>query len=129
MTLQIKQRSDSLGAAASLFCIIHCAATPFVFVAQTYAATCSEFSPLWWQIIDYLFLVISFAAIYETTKRTSLNWIRPCFWVCWTVLLLVIINEKFTLISIVGAIKYLPAFLLVLLHLYNQRNTVDNCAV
>ena len=46
-------KADTVGAAASFLCMIHCVATPFLFVAQACASTCCSAAPTWWRAIDF----------------------------------------------------------------------------
>lgn len=118
----IKQQSDWFGAAASALCLIHCLATPFIFVAKTCSsAACCHSSPLWWSAIDGLFAVVSFAAICWTAQRTQLRWMIPLLYGVWGLLMLVLLNDKLGWYTM-GAWAYVPALLLVALHLYNHRH-------
>ena len=49
---------DSIGIIASTLCTIHCIVTQFIFIARACTATCCSDAPLWWLMIDYLFLII-----------------------------------------------------------------------
>ena len=72
-----KQKPDILGALASSLCLIHCIATPFIFIAQSSVAICChEETPFWWKSIDYVFLVISFFAIFWSVKTTTNDFIK-----------------------------------------------------
>lgn len=125
-----KNNSDTLGALASGLCLIHCVATPFLFIAQTCSATCCETAPTWWKAIDYIFIVISFFAVYWSSKHSSKTWIINALWISWVLLFLALLNEKFTLVELPETSIYLPAIVLVLLHLYNKkycRCTKDVC--
>ena len=68
----ILQKPDRLGILASTLCLIHCVASPFLFIAQTCSTTCCKATPIWWKTIDYLFSIISFFAIRRSTQ-VSLN--------------------------------------------------------
>ena len=92
--ISVKQNADTFGAFASTLCLIHCVATPFVFIAQSCTKTCCSATPVWWQSVDYLFLGISFLAIKKSTKETSSNWMKPALWLSWGLLLLIILNES-----------------------------------
>jgi hypothetical protein len=81
MQLTIIKKSDVLGVLASGLCLIHCIATPFIFVAQTCSASCCSVAPTWWSTIDYVFLGISFFAIYWSVQNTSKNWIKYALWI------------------------------------------------
>jgi len=113
--------ADTLGVIASGLCFIHCVLTPLLFVAQTCSATCCSAAPLWWKWVDYFFLIISFIAVYQSTKVTAKNWMKNALWLSWGALLLMILNENITWLVVPKYIVYLPAFALIALHLYNQR--------
>lgn len=115
------QKSDTLGAAASAICLVHCIATPFIFLAHTTTACCDVSAPIWWKAIDYIFLVVSFFAVYRSTKTTSKSFIKPALWISWGCLFFVIINEKIELIHINEYLHYIPALALVTLHIYNLK--------
>jgi len=125
-------RSDSIGALASGLCLIHCIATPFIFLAQTCSAICCDTAPAWWTSIDFLFIGISFFAVYRSAKNTSKIWMSTTLWISWIALCLVILNEKLALISLPESTIYIPAIALVLLHLYNRKYCQckdDTCCV
>ena len=115
------QKPDNLGALASGLCLIHCIATPFVFIVQSCSLTCCEKAPSWWSSIDYLFVIISFFAIYRSTKTTTRYWIKPALWFTWTLLLFVILNEKYAWLNLHENAIYFPALLLIGLHLFNRK--------
>ncbi|WP_299665834.1 MerC domain-containing protein [uncultured Polaribacter sp.] len=128
----LKQKSDILGTFASSLCLVHCIATPFIFVAQTSLATCCKTTANWWGFIDIFFLTISFYAIYWSTKSTTVKWIQFALWLSWCLLTIIIVNEKLALFSIPEIAIYFPAFALVILHLYNRKYckcNVDKCCV
>ena len=117
----LTQKSDSLGALASALCLVHCLATPLIFVAQSCSLTCCSASPTWWQFIDYFFVVISFLAIFRSVKTTTSTWIKPALWISWSLLVLCIVNEKMNWFYLNDNLVYVPALLLVGLHLYNKK--------
>ncbi|MDN6342319.1 MAG: MerC domain-containing protein, partial [Lactococcus lactis] len=99
----------------------HCVATPFLFIVQSCSiAGCSD-TPVWWQIIDYIFLVISFFAVYRSTQTTVSKWIKPALWMSWGLLCFIIINEIIIWFSIPEYGIYIPAVALIVLHLYNRK--------
>ena len=109
---------DSIGILASSLCMIHCLGTPFLFVAKACAATCCSEAPIWWKVIDYLFLIISFIAIYLLSGNMK-KILKIAFWSTWTILLVTILNETFDLLYIPQNFIYFPAISIVLLHFYN----------
>lgn len=109
-----------VGAVASGLCILHCVATPFLFLASSYAAASIE-KPVWWQSIDYFFLLISFLAIRRSAQTSSRRWVGVVMLLVWIFLLLAIGNETLELLALPELVVYIPAFGLIGLHLYNQR--------
>lgn len=114
-------KTNKVGIMASALCMVHCFATPFIFIAKSCSATCCEASPIWWSSMDYLFLVVSLFAIHQSTKKTSNTWITYAMWTSWFSLLTILLNENIQLFSIVESAIYLPAITLVILHIYNLR--------
>jgi len=114
-------KPDILGALASSICLVHCIATPFIFIAQTCSATCCETSPSWWNWIDYLFLLISYFAVYQSTKNSLNSIIKYALWSSWALFSMTIINERLHFIHLPEYVKYIAGFLLVILHLYNLK--------
>ena len=110
---------DSIGIIASTLCIIHCIATPLLFVVKACSATCCAEAPIWWQLVDYLFLIISFIAIYFICKNLSIQWLKISFWSAWIVLLLTILNHTFEIVSLPEYFIYIPAATIIILHFYN----------
>ena len=125
-------KTDYVGALASLLCLLHCMATPFLFVVKTCSNTCCVDAPIWWKAIDYLFVVISFFSVYYATKGGTKNWLRVALWSTWMVLLLTILNEAFNIASIPEKFIYIPSLIIVVLHLYNynyRKCTGTDCCV
>jgi hypothetical protein len=112
---------DLFGALASSLCLVHCAATPFLFIAKACSSTCCADSPIWWQAIDYLFIVVSFVAIYFATKKSTKTWIQTAFWGSWILLLFTLLAETFELGLFSKSFIYVPAFAIVGLHFYNLK--------
>lgn len=116
-----KPNPNSVGALASSLCLIHCIATPFLFLAQTCTATCCTSTPVWWATIDFLFIGMSYFAIYWSVKNSINSWIKYALWTSWVFLCLVILNEKIGLLTVPETSIYIPAIALILLHLYNRK--------
>ncbi|MEM6964645.1 MAG: MerC domain-containing protein, partial [Bacteroidota bacterium] len=130
--IKLDRKSDSLGILASSLCMIHCLATPLIFVVQACTASCCEAGPWWWRMIDYVFLVVSIAAIYHSAKTTTLRWMPMAMYICWGALAVVILNEGMQFLPIPHLFIYVPAFSLVFLHLYNRKYCqceMEDCCV
>ncbi|MDG1841925.1 MAG: MerC domain-containing protein [Crocinitomicaceae bacterium] len=114
-------KSNGVGVMASSICLVHCMATPFLFFAQACSASCCNTAPLWWQIVDYVFLVVSFFAVYHSSKTTSNTIIATCLWISWVGMFFVILNERIQLFYQSEYSLYIPALCLIILHLINRR--------
>ena len=114
-------KTDFIGASASLLCLIHCVATPFLFLAKSCSDICCAETPIWWKTIDYLILLISFIAIYRSTKTSNSTPIKWLLWISWISLALIVLNESVNLVDINKNIILIPALALVILHLYNLK--------
>ena len=113
-------KSDITGAIASILCLVHCVLTPVFFI--TYSSSCHAETPLWWNSIDILFLIISFFAILKSTQTTSSQIIKLIFWVAWIILSIIIINEKLEWIPDVSEnYLYFTAIFLAITHMYNLK--------
>ncbi len=115
------RKYDSLGALASGLCMIHCIATPFLFIASACTVSCCSTTPLWWQWIDYAFLGISLFAVINVSKSSANNFIKYGLCISWMGLFLFLLNAKFLWFSLSINLKYIPALSLVSLHIYNLR--------
>ncbi|WP_291724081.1 MerC domain-containing protein [Bernardetia sp.] len=112
-------KPDAMGALASTMCLIHCIATPFIFVAHSCAMSCCEVTPIWWKWIDYFFLVISFLSIYQSTRTSSNDFVKYGLWINWVILLVVLVNESLEIFALPKITIYVVALSLASLHLYN----------
>jgi MerC mercury resistance protein. len=88
------RKPDTIGAIVSTLCVVHCLLTPLLFVAQSYTATHSHEAPFWWKNLDYLFILISIIAVYESTKKSTNKLIKAGLWMSWIMLFLLILNEN-----------------------------------
>ena len=120
-TIKNRFSADNIGMASSSLCLIHCIITPFIFIAQACAVSCCANSPFWWRAIDFVFLVISFVAVYFAAKISSKKWVKVTFYVLFGFLSFFIINEHAGNLRLQRIFLYIPAFLLFALHLYNKR--------
>lgn len=115
----IIKNSDQIGAVSSGLCMLHCFATPFLFLSQSSLIFISLDFTLPWFIINYIFLFISFIAIYYSVKNSSNRFIRISLYLFWAVLSGLIINESLGILSIPETATYLSASSLICLHIYN----------
>lgn len=118
---QLSSKSDIVGALASGFCLVHCLATPILFIAQAKWVGHSLAHPQWWGLLDLVFLGISFAAVWWSVKATSKKWMRVALWLSWVVLALIVFNERFSWFQLMEEAIYIPTAALIFLHLYNRK--------
>ena len=120
MKLIIKN-SDRIGALSSGLCMLHCLATPFLFLSQSSLIFISVDFTLTWFILNYIFLLISFIAVYYSVKNSANIFIRIFLYLFWALLSVLIINESLEIFSIPEAATYFSASSLICLHIYNLR--------
>ena len=113
------RKPETIGAIVSTLCVVHCLLTPLLFVAQSYTATHSHEARFWWKNLDYLFILISIIAVYESTKKSTNKLIKAGLWMSWIMLFLLILNEKLVWIELDEIITYCVALTLSMLHIYN----------
>lgn len=114
-------KSDSLGAVLGSLCLIHCIVTPFLFVAQACSSSCCDESPVWWQSMDYIFLALSFFAVYYSGRKSNKTIVKFALWISWLGLFVTVMNEKLAIVTLPEIYKHIIALTLVTLHLYNQK--------
>ena len=116
----VMNNSDTIGIFTSLICSIHCFATPILFVAQSGFAS-ADIQPIWWESINYLFIVFSFIAVYYSVRNTSKKIMKPILWICWLFFTTIILNEIIGIVEISELFSYVSAFSLAFAHTYNLR--------
>ena len=125
-------KPDTIGSLASTLCLIHCIATPFIFITQACTMSCCADAPIWWQSIDYIFLIISFFAIYRSTQTSTKLEIKIALWLTWIVFFILILNKTIQIFYINNNFTFAAGILLAILHLYNlkycQCSNKDCCA-
>lgn len=115
------RKSDTLGILASSLCFIHCLATPLIFITHTGVGLLRTERPVWWGFLDIVFLALSFIAIRWSAKNTSKVSIKYAFWIGWLLLLAIVANEKFHVVSLPEEIIYIITTFLAILHFYNRK--------
>ena len=125
MNLSIKY-SDKVGVASNILCMLHCFATPFIFLSQTQTAHISHDVPFAWQIINYFFITVSAIAVYYSAKNSTNNIVKLLMVVSWSILSFLIISEGLELLHLPEIFTYLSASFLSLLHIYNLKYCTCN---
>ncbi len=119
---------DNIGATISTLCVIHCFATPFLFITQSYMIVV----PGWWQALNYVFLALSLFAVYKTSQNSSNQIVKTLLFVFWGILASLLISEEFELFHLPEFITYLTGLTLAGLHIYNKKYCQcvdDECCV
>ena len=114
--VQLTSKSDLIGTAASTLCLIHCVATPFLFVAQAEILGHGDAHPVWWGFLDIFFLVISYFAVWWSSQNTTKTWVRYALWISWIVLTMIVLNEKLSVFPLLEEAIYIPTVSLIALH-------------
>jgi len=116
--------SDFLGIFASGLCAVHCAITPIFFLSKPLLEHSNELHShgnLFWSALDYVFLILSFIAIWYSSKHTSHKNIKTIFWVAWCIFTLGLISEKIDFEYGLW-LTYLGSIILVIAHIINYRH-------
>ena len=120
MKLIIKN-SDYIGASTSGLCMLHCFATPLIFLSQAAAINISPEITFLWYSLNYMFLFISFIAIYYSVKNSSNFLVKVLLYLFWLLLSALIINEALSIFPVPELYTYISAFSLSSLHIYNLK--------
>ena len=120
MKLIIKN-SDYIGASTSGLCMLHCFATPLIFLSQAAAINISPEITFLWYSLNYMFLFISFIAIYYSVKNSSNFLVKVLLYLFWLLLSALIINEGLSIFPVPELYTYISAFSLSSLHIYNLK--------
>ena len=124
------KNSDYIGAISGVLCIIHCIITPLLFLINAELATKQTLFTL--QFIGYVFLIISFFAVYRSALNTTNNIVKVLFFLFWGSLLFLILNESFGVFHVAETFTFISAFSLSALHIYNLNYCQcadENCCV
>jgi len=122
--------ADKVGIASAFICSIHCMLVPlFIMVRGWYgkgtlhgnghflhAQGADFWVPSWWESVDYLFLIISFFAVYHAANHAFSKYIKLSLWFFWFCLANAIFFE-----SILHWISYIASAGLIITHLVNLR--------
>lgn len=115
------QNNDIYGIIVCTLCVLHCFATPLIFLSVA-ASNDNNISPLLlWKDLDYLFLVMSLFIVYNSAKNTTKPIMKYILRISWLVLFLVISNEKIDVFHIPELVTYITSINLAFVHLYNYK--------
>ena len=91
----IKFNPDQAGIYSAVLCTVHCLIIPALFLLKfswTDKAAAYQL-PSWWENIDYLFLALSFFAVYHSASHTKTNGIKLSLWLFWGILTIAILFQ------------------------------------
>ena len=113
------KNSDNLGFLSSIVCFIHCLITPFLYITFAGIFNQNEFIIYSWKGINAIFVFVSLIAVNRSTKKTKSKIIKPIFWISWSFLFLILLNEEVNFIDLPELLSYISALNLAGLHVYN----------
>lgn len=116
-----KLNADRIGMLSSSICLVHCALTPFIFIAKSCSAACCTDAPLWWKLIDVFFILLAVWAVKRATKTTKGLLFPILMWSAVIMLSAIVLNEYFNWINLPAFSIYIPAAILISGHFYNHR--------
>lgn len=117
----IIRNSDYIGASTSGLCMLHCFVTPLIFLSQSAAINISLEITFLWYSLNYMFLLISFIAIYYSVKNSSNFLVKVLLYLFWLLLSALIINEGLSIFPVPELYTYISAFSLSSFHIYNLK--------
>lgn len=103
--------SDYLGIASATLCVAHCILAPFLILAVSKYA--------WWEHLTYVFLALSFYAVYEAIKAKPPTYILVL--ICGSFALMTIFLLLEASWKIAEPLSYIASLGLVVGHILNIR--------
>ncbi len=95
MNDRISNAPDKAGIASAILCTVHCIAIPVLFLLKfSISAHDGYCLPSWWKHLDYVFLIVSFFAVYHSVTHTKTQAIKVSLWLFWAILAVAIIFEE-----------------------------------
>lgn len=118
MRLLPEKAFDIMGITGAFVCLIHCLCIPLLLVLQPiiFSSFKNLEGQLWWESLDYAFLIISAISVFFATRKAHAVKIKILFALAYTIFALGVLFEE-TLILL----SYIGSFSLIALHSYNYR--------
>lgn len=115
-------QSDLLGIISSGLCTIHCIITPLFFASKPMIDGLSHaHGHGLFGFLDYLFLGLSFLAVWYSSKHSTSSIIKKILWLAWCVFAFGLLSEAFHLPYSDGFI-YTGSVMLIVAHIQNYRH-------
>lgn len=119
----LNYNSDQLGIASSTICFLHCIATPFIFAARSCSInSCCASSPLWWRLVDVVFLGIALVAVYHSAQKSTKQWLKWALYLSFAGLAFMVLNDYLQFLHLPQWLTFVPPFALISLHAYHLRS-------
>jgi len=118
----IKINSDHVGITTGILCAIHCMFSPFFYVYQASISSNNFEASFLWNSMNYIFIIISFIAVYKSVLNSSNSIIKSILFISWFALTILILNEQFEILHLQEVYTYLSASILCVTHFYNLKN-------
>lgn len=119
--------ADRLGVISAVICTIHCMVVPALLLSK-YAMGSLLFEaghdgvhhahalPVWWELLDYVFLAVGFFAVYHAAAHAATRRIRLSLWLSWSLLAIgVFFHNSF------HWVVYFASASLITTHVFNIR--------
>jgi len=93
--------ADKLGIISAVICAVHCLVIPALFLLKySFADSLTVLHsgeggalPVWWHVLDYVFLIIGFVAVLHASTHSASAGVRVALWLFWLCLGVAVIFE------------------------------------
>ena len=119
--------ADKLGIVSALICAVHCLIIPAIFLlkytwldssgAAHNKAGWGSGLPHWWEMLDYVFLIVGFIAVYHAANHSANKYIKFSLWFFWLCLALAVVFEQQ-----LHWMAYIASGGLIFTHFFNIKN-------
>ncbi|MES2702224.1 MAG: MerC domain-containing protein [Bacteroidota bacterium] len=83
--------ADKLGIASAVICTVHCLVVPALFLLKF--SSMGGSLPGWWDKLDFVFLIVSFGAVFHASSHSAGKAIKYLLWIFWSFLAIAIFFE------------------------------------
>lgn len=112
--LKTSIKVDISGIASAGLCVIHCLLTPLFFTLNTFQVLGTS---VFWNLLNYVFLLLSFCAVYRCEHTAGSNVLKIVQWASFVALAIsVLFHDDYILLQ---PISYIASGILVVTHFIN----------
>ena len=91
---KVSVRSDQAGIASAVLCTVHCLVVPALFLLRfSLTDNAAYHLPSWWEKLDFVFLIVSFLAVYHSAGHTKTKEVKISLWLFWATLAVAILFQ------------------------------------